>query len=745
MFVFGALLKKQALIILFSCTTLLGGYFISSEPYLKKDVYFYERTSSTLQFNKPQNLDDAKWQSIENFSRNKVSLTQKELWFYFDIHTSKASEWVVGIRNPLLKNLKLQVFRVEKSHSGETLVPQLPPSPLKGLIPLYNLNLQTNETYRVFTRVMTPRMVVLLPFLAIPLEGFQGWYLNHVVVLGFILGALTILIGYSFILSFQSRHGVYYAYIMLQIAVTSVFFIYSGLFQQTLQHFNIQQSMDFFVRSLWWMALVSSSAAIVLVRHFFNIGHNYPKLEEGLKIFQWFPVVFALTASFLPTIFLVASGTLICTIVLSIYIGFMVYSFNSQVAYTFLIAGLGTIGLAILLGLGQLGLSPLGEISDAHINFVILWQALFLALAIGTKMRALTIAQRTIKKVLKGELPETQLQEVSGDPMTKNLITRDQLVTIMFIDIVGFSLLSKQHSSQTMFDILSHRLKFIKEVVREFNGVIDRSLGDGVLCFFGGTQTKGYSSAEQALKAAIKIQQITVTTSFPSEPILPVRIGLHTDTVTIGDLSYDETMDFTLIGSGVNLASRLESACSPNKIMLSVTCMENIKSGNIDEEGIRPVFIQMKHHEGYKKAYEYNIFHNNELALREFENAFMNQIGRKNKDNRHNVANNFEKLSLTCDLGPMELVDFSKEGIATTSDFLLGIGTKIELTLVANTPEIEADLQEKLLSTFEAEVRWNTPSSDGYKHGLQLTSLSEPQREYLFNKLVELYFQEEAS
>tara|TARA_Y100001958_G_C21022396_1_gene398439 strand:- start:274 stop:804 length:531 start_codon:yes stop_codon:yes gene_type:complete len=95
------------------------------------------------------------------------------------------------------------------------------------------------------------------------------------------------------------------------------------------------------------------------------------------------------------------------------------------------------------------------------------------------------------------------------------------------------------------------------------------------MVFFGDPKTKGpkqdaIACVEMALEMNKKLSEIRKTwqTKGISQP-LDIRIGIHTDTCTVGNFGSHDRLDYTTIGNGVNLASRLESNAKANQILIS--------------------------------------------------------------------------------------------------------------------------------------------------------------------------------
>lgn len=128
-------------------------------------------------------------------------------------------------------------------------------------------------------------------------------------------------------------------------------------------------------------------------------------------------------------------------------------------------------------------------------------------------------------------------------------------MTIMFADIRSFTSLSESMSPQENFEFLNSYLSRVGPVIRQYNGFIDKYIGDGIMALFP-------NNAEDAVQAAIEMQQqVKIYNRHRQnsgyQPI-SIGIGLHTGTLMLGTIGEAERMESTVISDAVNLAARVE-------------------------------------------------------------------------------------------------------------------------------------------------------------------------------------------
>jgi len=153
--------------------------------------------------------------------------------------------------------------------------------------------------------------------------------------------------------------------------------------------------------------------------------------------------------------------------------------------------------------------------------------------------------------------------------------TRKKL-TIFFSDIKEFTNLSDSLDPDLLAEIINEYLSEMTEIALQFGGTIDKFIGDAILIFFGDPETEGTAvDAKRCLEMAIamrkrvgELDEVWKKEKGISEG-LQVRMGISTGYCTVGNFGSVQRVDYTVLGSPVNLAARLEAACSPQEILIS--------------------------------------------------------------------------------------------------------------------------------------------------------------------------------
>ena len=136
--------------------------------------------------------------------------------------------------------------------------------------------------------------------------------------------------------------------------------------------------------------------------------------------------------------------------------------------------------------------------------------------------------------------------------------------TVLFSDIRGFTTITEQLGAQGTVALLNEYFTLMVDCIQREAGFLDKFIGDAIMAAFG-IPVAHDDDADRSVRTAISmIRELWAWNKVRNtEGKLPVDIGigLNTDNVVSGTIGSKKRMDYTIIGDGVNLAARLESAC----------------------------------------------------------------------------------------------------------------------------------------------------------------------------------------
>lgn len=144
------------------------------------------------------------------------------------------------------------------------------------------------------------------------------------------------------------------------------------------------------------------------------------------------------------------------------------------------------------------------------------------------------------------------------------LAVEDRPITVMMVDIRGFTALTESWPADKTVAALNHFLAIANAEIFARNGTIDKYLGDAVLAFWNApVEQAGHADlaleAAQAIVARIERENATLTAK--GLPALSVVAAVETGTCSVGNMGTADRVDFTAIGPAVNMVSRLEQQC----------------------------------------------------------------------------------------------------------------------------------------------------------------------------------------
>jgi class 3 adenylate cyclase/tetratricopeptide (TPR) repeat protein len=145
-------------------------------------------------------------------------------------------------------------------------------------------------------------------------------------------------------------------------------------------------------------------------------------------------------------------------------------------------------------------------------------------------------------------------------------------VTVLFVDVSGFTSLSEQLDPEDVHRFMSRGFELMLAEVHRYEGTVNQFLGDGIMALFG-APIAHEDHAQRALHAALGIRK---TLDGYREEVqrqngisFQLRQGLNTGLVVVGSIGSDLRMDYTAVGDTTNVAARLQQSADPGRIVVS--------------------------------------------------------------------------------------------------------------------------------------------------------------------------------
>jgi len=200
--------------------------------------------------------------------------------------------------------------------------------------------------------------------------------------------------------------------------------------------------------------------------------------------------------------------------------------------------------------------------------------------------------ERGIRNMFQKFVPKEIVDKIIlGAAADKTVIDEFKILTLLNIDIRGYSTLSHKVGPQKTVAILNHFFSIMGEIVFKHQGIVDKYLGDGFLAIFGAPVSSPVD-ADNAVAAALEMQTAMegvnhhLKKRFGSS--LTMGVSIHTGDAVVGDIGFDKKMDYTVIGDSVNFVFKLQSLCKtwPNGILISEKTYYACQSSlDVEEDG----------------------------------------------------------------------------------------------------------------------------------------------------------------
>ena len=181
-----------------------------------------------------------------------------------------------------------------------------------------------------------------------------------------------------------------------------------------------------------------------------------------------------------------------------------------------------------------------------------------------------------------------QLLEDGGDIMGG----QDTTATLLFSDLRSFTNITESLGAQGTVKLLNEYFEIMVECITEQGGMLDKFIGDAIMAAFG-LPISHEDDEDRGVKAGInmisRLWKWNELREKDGKPPLDMGLGLNTDKIVAGNIGSQKRMDYTMIGDGVNLAARLESACKQYnaRILISDFTFKKLKGTyrirNIDD------------------------------------------------------------------------------------------------------------------------------------------------------------------
>ncbi|MEM7425720.1 MAG: adenylate/guanylate cyclase domain-containing protein [Pseudomonadota bacterium] len=236
---------------------------------------------------------------------------------------------------------------------------------------------------------------------------------------------------------------------------------------------------------------------------------------------------------------------------------------------------------------GRLGFSIAAGIGLLFLSILLIW---FMARRIAHPVRQISDAAERVSSLDLSDVPKlksSRVRELDSQASAFNRMTsvlrlfetyvprqlvrrmlrdpdaqvepHEEVLTVMFVDVVGFTAASENMSPSEVARMLNAYFTVVNRCIDAEEGTVDKYIGDAVMAFWGAPEAQT-DHAARACRAALAIAEACRTE--PDFPDIRLKVAVHTGPLLVGNIGAPGRINFTVIGDTVNACARLEALCS---------------------------------------------------------------------------------------------------------------------------------------------------------------------------------------
>ena len=182
------------------------------------------------------------------------------------------------------------------------------------------------------------------------------------------------------------------------------------------------------------------------------------------------------------------------------------------------------------------------------------------------------LRNRFIRETFGRYLTDEVVANLLDSPTGQKLGGEKRKITMIMSDLRGFTSLSERLAPERVVSLLNRYLVTMVSIIKEYEGTIDEFIGDAIFVLFG-APIWHENDAQRAVACAVAMQlgMASVNEQNRAEglPDLEMGIGVHTGQVVVGNIGSPERMKYGVVGSQVNLTSRIQAYTTGGQILIS--------------------------------------------------------------------------------------------------------------------------------------------------------------------------------
>jgi class 3 adenylate cyclase len=183
-------------------------------------------------------------------------------------------------------------------------------------------------------------------------------------------------------------------------------------------------------------------------------------------------------------------------------------------------------------------------------------------IANSLSMHELSVLQENTRTAFARYVPASVMDEIINETTKKVRMSENRNITVLFSDIRNFTNISEHSQAKNVVSFLNMYFSKMGEKIISEGGHVDKFIGDAIMAVFGAFGNIENSQIN-AIRAAVKmlesLDEINASVTAKSHNKIEIGIGINCGGCILGNIGFQNKMDYTVIGDTVNLASRIES------------------------------------------------------------------------------------------------------------------------------------------------------------------------------------------
>lgn len=193
--------------------------------------------------------------------------------------------------------------------------------------------------------------------------------------------------------------------------------------------------------------------------------------------------------------------------------------------------------------------------------------------------KQLELRNQLIRKIFSFYMSDEVASTILDSPRSQKLGGQESKITVMFSDLRNFTSLSESINCEQLVSLLNAYFTKMAKVIEKHHGTINSFIGDAIMVIFGAPfslENDSYRAIACALDMQRELKKLNKANKKHNLPQLGMGIGINTGVAVVGNIGSKKRMQYSAIGSTVNLSSRIQSLSLNGQILISESTYQEL-------------------------------------------------------------------------------------------------------------------------------------------------------------------------